>query len=82
MSGGLTGGKRVELTERLLPDPTQARPGSAEKIAELARRAELGLQLWHPDDKQGPLWHFPLVVRYHRPSEWIRSSPRLRRAFK
>jgi hypothetical protein len=30
--------------------PTDARPGSPEKILVLGRRAELGQELWHPDD--------------------------------
>lgn len=30
--------------------PTSALPGSAEKIRVLAERAQLGQQLWHPDD--------------------------------
>lgn len=30
--------------------PTQALPGSPEKIAVLAERARLGHQLWHPKD--------------------------------
>lgn len=33
-----------------LPAPTKALPGSAEKVAELERRAEAGLALWHPMD--------------------------------
>ncbi len=31
--------------------PTDAPAGSAEKLATLARRIELGLPLWHPDDR-------------------------------
>lgn len=31
--------------------PTQAPAGSAEKIATLARRVELGLPLWHAEDR-------------------------------
>lgn len=31
--------------------PTSAPAGSAEKIAILARRVELGLPLWHSDDR-------------------------------
>jgi hypothetical protein len=30
--------------------PTRALPGSPEKILVLMRRAELGQDLWHPDD--------------------------------
>lgn len=33
-----------------LPAPTSARPGSAEKVAILARRAQLGEALWHAAD--------------------------------
>jgi hypothetical protein len=33
-----------------LPEPTDARPGSAEKVAVLEERARLGLALWHPLD--------------------------------
>jgi hypothetical protein len=33
-----------------MPEPTTAPAGSAEKLAEFARRARLGLQLFHPDD--------------------------------
>ena len=36
--------------QRPMPEPTTASPGSEEKLAELARRARLGLQLFHPDD--------------------------------
>jgi hypothetical protein len=32
-------------------EPTDALPGSVEKIAVLAYRAEMGLPLWHRDDK-------------------------------
>ena len=35
---------------RPLPEPTDARPGSPEKLAVLARRAAAGKELWHPDD--------------------------------
>ncbi len=38
-----------------LPDsPTQAPPGSPEKIAVLAARYAAGVALWHPDDAAGP----------------------------
>ena len=33
-----------------IPPPTPALPGSAEKVAELARRMERGEALWHPLD--------------------------------
>jgi hypothetical protein len=32
------------------PEPTNAAPGSAEKVAVLERRARLGVSLWHPKD--------------------------------
>lgn len=32
--------------------PTEAPAGSAAKIEILARRIELGLPMWHPDDRQ------------------------------
>ena len=35
------------------PAPTDARPGSAEKVALLAARAKAGVDLWHPDDFDG-----------------------------
>jgi hypothetical protein len=35
---------------RLPPFPTDALPGTPEKIAVLAWRASEGLALWHPDD--------------------------------
>jgi hypothetical protein len=35
---------------RPLPAPTMAPAGSEAKLAELARRARLDLQLFHPDD--------------------------------
>ncbi|MCI0380646.1 MAG: hypothetical protein L0215_23930 [Gemmataceae bacterium] len=38
------------LPRRLPPFPTTALPGSAEKIAVLTQRAEMGLELFHPDD--------------------------------
>ena len=31
--------------------PTEAPAGSPEKLAELARRIEMGLPLWHPSDR-------------------------------
>ena len=33
-------------------DSTAALPGSTEKISQLATRAEEGLPLWHPGDRQ------------------------------
>jgi hypothetical protein len=34
----------------LAAQPTDALPGSEEKVAVLAERARLGLSLWHPQD--------------------------------
>jgi hypothetical protein len=31
---------------------TQALPGTAEKLTVLAKRLQLGLPLWHPDDRK------------------------------
>jgi hypothetical protein len=33
-----------------LPEPTDALPGTPEKVAVLMERARRGLSLWHPDD--------------------------------
>jgi hypothetical protein len=35
---------------RLAAQPTNALPGTAEKVAVLMERARLGVSLWHPDD--------------------------------
>jgi hypothetical protein len=40
----------VEEDHRPLPEPTTAPAGSKEKLAEFARRAQLDLQLFHPND--------------------------------
>jgi hypothetical protein len=37
-------------TAQLAAQPTQAPPGSQEKVAILEQRARLGLSLWHPLD--------------------------------
>ena len=37
-------------TAQLAAQPTQATPGSPEKVAILEQRARLGLSLWHPLD--------------------------------
>ncbi len=34
-------------------EPTDAPPGSPEKISVLAQRLQQGLPLWHPRDRQG-----------------------------
>jgi hypothetical protein len=49
-----------ELEHEFAPRPakraTPARPGSVEKIAVLAARADAGEELYHPDDETIPLW--------------------------
>lgn len=52
-----------------LPEPTQAPPGSAEKIAVLRARLAAGLELWHPDDLviDSPLAAFEAA--------WARQAP-------
>ncbi len=42
--------KGTRKVERLLPEPTDAPPGSEEKIRVLQERWRLGQQLKHPDD--------------------------------
>jgi len=37
---------------KLPPCPTQALPGTLDKVAVLAERARLGVSLWHPLDAQ------------------------------
>jgi len=46
-------GNAADWTPRGLPPPTDARPGSPEKLEILARRLILGLELHHPDDTDG-----------------------------
>ena len=41
---------REERQLRLDAEPTDALPGSPEKVEVLCRRARLGLRLWHPRD--------------------------------
>lgn len=41
---------RAVFVPRGLPEPTDAQPGSAEKIRVLRARLAAGLELWHPDD--------------------------------
>lgn len=38
------------LADPPLPEPTEARPGTPEKLAVLASRALAGQRLWHPED--------------------------------
>jgi len=46
-------GHDEDFAPRHSPDfmPTAAPAGSPEKLAELARRVEQGLPLWHPSDR-------------------------------
>lgn len=39
------------VVHALPPEPTSAPPGTPEKVAVLARRAEQGYRLWHPLDR-------------------------------
>src|SRR5204862_411036 len=41
---------RVQDVRPIPAEPTPARPGTPEKVAELRRRAERGEALWHPAD--------------------------------
>lgn len=34
------------------PEPTEAMPGTLEKVEVLRQRAEAGVQLWHEDDAE------------------------------
>jgi len=48
--------READFAPRADPDdpawqPTEARPGSPEKIAVLCRRLEAGVPLWHPGDR-------------------------------
>ena len=45
--------RRVSLP----PAPTEAPPGSPEKVAVLELRASLGQSLWHPDDASMSAWN-------------------------
>ena len=40
-----------ETVELNLYDSTEAMPGTREKVAIMAERAESGLPLWHPSDR-------------------------------
>jgi hypothetical protein len=45
-------GHGLGVSGHALPDaPTDAPPGSPEKVAELERRAAAGVRLWHPADR-------------------------------
>ena len=41
-----------ESEETMRYDPTQALPGTQEKLAILAERVQQGLPLWHPEDRR------------------------------
>lgn len=44
-------GMQPMLFESDVPEPTNAMPGSLEKVEILARRYLAGQQLWHPEDR-------------------------------
>jgi hypothetical protein len=46
--------RRLFHTHPLPPTPTQALPGTPEKVAVLRERARLGQALWHPLDAALP----------------------------
>lgn len=49
-------GVRDQSGAKKTPEPTDALPGTAEKVAVLRQRAARGEQLWHPLDRtNGPL---------------------------
>jgi hypothetical protein len=48
---------------RMRTNPTQALPGTPEKIAVLAQRVEAGVELWHPED---PAYLGQLAKRFTR----------------
>ncbi len=41
---------RVGDTSKLSPTPTEALPGTPEKVVVLEQRARMGVSLWHPLD--------------------------------
>lgn len=49
----LEAGHDEDFAPQITPDfvPTTAAAGSPDKISILARRVELGLPLWHPEDR-------------------------------
>lgn len=52
-----------------LPEPTQALPGTPEKLAVLIERHRLGQPLWHPQDAESrpvPSWLGHKDQRCHR----------------
>lgn len=46
------------------PEPTDASPGSAEKLEVLILRASRNERLWHPDDEPG--WTFDNIEKLHQ----------------
>ena len=58
-------GAAVILPTRPAAGPTDARPGSEEKIAELCRRYQAGEALFHPADNRVPLLPFYVRLRNH-----------------
>lgn len=48
--GSRHGPGNVYRNAPLAPEPTAHPPGTAEKLAVMAARAEGGFRLWHPDD--------------------------------
>jgi hypothetical protein len=58
-------------------EPTDAQVGSPEKIEVLARRAQLGLPLWHPGDRSAQSKRRDLVIDI--PPNRARSEPEMSR---
>ena len=46
----IEGHRNLNLARPLPPEPTQAQPGSEEKVRVLEQRRRDGYALWHPDD--------------------------------
>jgi hypothetical protein len=51
------------VVEPPLPEPTDATPGSLEKVAVLEERARIGVSLWHPNDAPMDAESFVIGVR-------------------
>ncbi|MGN6545456.1 MAG: hypothetical protein ACTHK7_10450 [Aureliella sp.] len=60
------------IDARELPEPTSYPPGSAGKIAELERRAALGLELWHPKDNAVPVMQMKFAETKYPPVDYER----------
>lgn len=43
-------------------EPTDASPGTEEKLAVLCQRAEAGEDLWHDDDRPGDAWRVGVML--------------------